>query len=182
VISPIGIVPIALDLLWRDENALPIPSAPPALSSRCYRTRSSTATRRAESEAREAALRIAGGAWSKAAAVTARCSIVARRRLSECRAGNEHDQRESGDKPLHDTSPSWTVHLTHGADQALRQSRIPKRTMWPNLAIRYERVVRPLRPARSLWPPRTQIRAYRWCSPAKDRMRDNVPKSQLIRR
>ena len=103
------IVPIALDVLWRDENALLVLSAPPALSSRRYRTRSSTATRRAEPEAREAALRIAGGAWSKAAAVTGRCSIVAGRRLSERRDGNERDQRESGDKLLHDTSPSWTI-------------------------------------------------------------------------
>jgi hypothetical protein len=63
------------------------------------------ARRCAEAKAREAALRIAGGARSKTAAVTARCSVVAGRRLSEGRAGNERDQRESGDKGFHDASP-----------------------------------------------------------------------------
>ena len=62
-----------------------------------------------ESEVRreltQLALRIAGGARSKAAAVTARCTSVGGHRLSERRAGNERDQRESGDKGFHDASP-----------------------------------------------------------------------------
>jgi len=61
------------------------------------------ATRCAEPQG--AALRIAGGARSKAAAVTARCTSIGRRRLSEGRAGDERDQRESGDKGFHDASP-----------------------------------------------------------------------------
>src|SRR5207249_11367413 len=61
------------------------------------------ATRCAEPQG--AALRIAGGARSKAAAVTGRCTIVRWRSLSEGRAGNERNQRESGDKGFHDASP-----------------------------------------------------------------------------
>jgi hypothetical protein len=47
---------------------------------------------------------IAGGARSKAAAITGRC-IVGARGLGKRRAGNERDQRESSDKRFHDASP-----------------------------------------------------------------------------
>src|SRR6266567_111759 len=75
------------------------------LSSRCARKQAVAAARCAEPKAREGALWIAGGARSKAAAVTGRCTIVRGRSLSEGRAGNERNQRESGNKGFHDASP-----------------------------------------------------------------------------
>jgi hypothetical protein len=60
---------------------------------------------RAQWSTEVAALRIAGGAWSEAVAVTVRRTLVGRHRLSERRASNERDQRERGDKGFHDASP-----------------------------------------------------------------------------
>ena len=52
-----------------------------------------------------AALWIAGGAGSKAVAITVRCTLVGGYGLSERRAGKKRDQRECGDKGFHDASP-----------------------------------------------------------------------------
>ena len=48
---------------------------------------------------------IAGGARSKALAVTGRGRLVGGRGLSECRAGNQRGEGECSDKRFHEASP-----------------------------------------------------------------------------
>jgi hypothetical protein len=65
---------------------------------------------------REAALRIAGGAWSEAPAITVRC-IAGGRRLSEGRASKQCDQGEGSEERFHDASPCFRTTIIRGVLQ-----------------------------------------------------------------